>query len=176
MQIERDTQALNYAEMLDWYEYFLNLATIQAFCSGELPTPEYPDRLNKKYAVWEELTVRCKLPPTARKVILNEIKNGAWIGFEVAPPSVAVEDKKWKDMKAWNACAKATIQAIEHGIINTHPPDVKRVNKYFTVDKKSDPDTPNKKLYREIFHASSTVSGYFDLRARPLRVNAIGTV
>ena len=42
---------------------------------------------------------------------------------------------------------------------------MRRRNKYFVVDKKPDPDKPLTKLYREIFHASSTIRNGSDLRA-----------
>jgi hypothetical protein len=127
------------------------------------------------------------MPATARRVVLSEIKNGAKIGFEVEPPNVLLDNKRWTDPVAWNSCAVATINAIKFGIINTCPTSVKRRNKYFVVDsallhefkrvvlllfqcmqycpKKPDPDHPTIKQFREIFHASSTGSNRTDLRA-----------
>jgi len=130
------------------------------------------------------------MPATARRVVLSEIKNGAKIGFEVEPPNVLLDNKRWTDPVAWNSCAVATINAIKFGIINTCPTSVKRRNKYFVVDsallhefkrvvlllfqcmqycpKKPDPDHPTIKQFREIFHASSTGSDRTDLRALKL--------
>jgi hypothetical protein len=187
LQIEKDAYLLNFAEILTWYEVVLNLFTLKAYCLGHIPTPAYPDRLNKKFPTWKRLTRRCRMPATARRVVLSEIKNGAKIGFEVEPPNVLLDNKRWTDPVAWNSCAVATINAIKFGIINTCPTSVKRRNKYFVVDsallhefkrvvlllfqcmqycpKKPDPDHPTIKQFREIFHASSTGSDRTDLRA-----------
>ncbi len=134
LQIERDAYLLNFAEILTWYEVVLNLFTLKAYCLGHIPTPAYPDRLNRKFPTWRRLTRRCKMPATARRVVLSEIKNGAKIGFEVEPPNVFLDNKRWTDPVAWNSCAVATINAIKFGIVNTRPTSVKRRNKYFVVD------------------------------------------
>lgn len=110
------------------------MLTLRAYGLGIIQTPPYPDRINQKRDLWIRLTKECKMPEVARDVVLDNIENGAKLGFELEPPNVHVPDKPWTDPTAWNAAATATIKAIEHGIINTQPLSVKRTNKYFVVD------------------------------------------
>ena len=131
------------------------MLVLEAYSSGRVPTPPYPDRIFQKMNTWEDLTEQYNMPVVQRQVLLDGIRDGSKLGFELEPTSIDLSAHTWKDPLAFIAACKGTIKAIEHGVYNTNPTDVRRINKYFIIDKKPDPDAPDIPLYREIFHASS---------------------
>jgi hypothetical protein len=165
VQLKQDLALVHFTEACTWARVCLYLLILEAYSSGRIPTPPYPDRIFQKIKTWDALTKQYKMPEIQRRVVLDGIRHGSKLGFELEPGSVDLSEHTWKDPLAFIAACKGTIKAIEYGVLNVSPADVRRLNKYFIIDKKPDPDAPNIPLYREIFHASSDDPPTDDLHA-----------
>jgi hypothetical protein len=133
VQINQDKRLLNLAGMLTWFKVAFCLLLLAAYCKGFIPVPPYPDRIGKKYSVWETMTRNCNMPSLERSVVLDGIKFGSKIGFELEPHDVDLSGHTWSDPNAFIAAAEATIKAIEFGTLNVNPSDIRRINKYFVI-------------------------------------------
>jgi hypothetical protein len=164
LQIEADLFSARFAEACQTSLAAVLQLHIDCYCSGVIKTPEYPDLIGQHLEVWEKLTLKHNMPPVQRAVLLDGIEFGSKLGFEVEPGSVDLGFDTWEDTGAFISAAGAILKAIQAGILNTRPDVVTRINQFFVIDKKPDPDARHVKLYREIFHASSSKSDDPDLR------------
>ena len=107
---------------------------LHAYCSKIVPTPPYDDRIGDKWSTWRRLTKHYKMPHTVRRVVLRGIRYGSKLGFELEPPNASFPPHEWESPEEWNAAAVASIKAIENGIWNVQPTNIKRWNKFFVID------------------------------------------